>query len=168
MAVITRSTGTNTGYLGIRAGAGYEGATADLDATIKAAADTLAKRFGRDVQIRFNSDRLSGGAFIEGGNVGITAKLWNVAPQGSLRAYFDKYPDDEAPDWRTFCQVRGLDPDGPAEQITLAVMIGAEGLADIKWANAMVDDPARAYAYSPAETIPHALALLVERSTLTA
>ena len=46
-------------------GGGYKGATEELDATVVRAAQMLEEAFGRDVQIRFNSNRLSGGAWIK-------------------------------------------------------------------------------------------------------
>lgn len=78
MPTITRSRGTPTGYFGLMAGGGYSGATEDLDAAVTNAASLLAAAYpGRDVTIRFNSDRRSGGAWlVDGGNdagIGITA-----------------------------------------------------------------------------------------------
>lgn len=46
-------------------GGGYKGATEELDATVVRAAQMLEEAFGRDVEIRFNSNRLSGGAWIK-------------------------------------------------------------------------------------------------------
>ncbi len=45
-------------------GGGYEGKTKELDDTVKRNADLLNKIFKRDVEIRFNSDRNSGGAWV--------------------------------------------------------------------------------------------------------
>ena len=42
------------------------GATPDLDAMVASAAEALRRLFGRDVEIRFNADRMSGGAFLTG------------------------------------------------------------------------------------------------------
>jgi hypothetical protein len=76
---ITRSVGNVVG--GFVVGGGHSGATAELDTAVDNAAKALRDSFGRDVEIRFNSDRKSGGAWLvthpghEWGNtwVGITA-----------------------------------------------------------------------------------------------
>ena len=84
--IITRSTGLPTGFLGFTAGGGYSGITEELDSVVAKQAKLLAEAFGRDVEIRFNSDRRSGGAWLRddlpgfignvqvGFNAGITAK----------------------------------------------------------------------------------------------
>jgi hypothetical protein len=61
---ITRSTGYDTGYMGVRAGAGYQGLTEELDAMVRQAADMLTEWTGRDIEIRFNTDRRSGSAWL--------------------------------------------------------------------------------------------------------
>lgn len=65
MPEITRSIGhaVNGGYI---VGGGYVGLTQQLDEAVKRQAEWLREQFpDHDVQIRFNSDRKSGGAFIE-------------------------------------------------------------------------------------------------------
>jgi hypothetical protein len=47
------------------AGGGYRGITAELDAVICEAASALAQAYGADIEIRFNSDRESGGAWLK-------------------------------------------------------------------------------------------------------
>jgi len=49
------------------AGGGYEGKTDKLDKQVQLAAKLLIEAFGGDVQIRFNSHRLSGGAWLVDG-----------------------------------------------------------------------------------------------------
>lgn len=74
-------------------GGGYSGSTKELDDTVQKAARLLSKGFGRDVEIRFNSDRLSGGAWLKddlpgfAGNtqVGLTAGIGAVPPKGKSR-----------------------------------------------------------------------------------
>lgn len=62
---IKRSAGYPTGVAGFIAGSGYEGLTDALDNSVKKDAEWLAEEFpGYDVEIRFNSDRRSGGAFL--------------------------------------------------------------------------------------------------------
>jgi len=79
---ITRFAGIELpGWNGPLPGGGMTGATAELDALVGAAAAWLAATFDRDVQVRFNSDRQSGGAWVEVPSndpfcqVGITAYL---------------------------------------------------------------------------------------------
>lgn len=64
MTESTRSAGyAVSGYI---VGGGCAGLTQQLDETVKRQAEWLREQFpGYDVQIRFNSDRKSGGAFIE-------------------------------------------------------------------------------------------------------
>ena len=61
---ISRSIGLHTGYMGVMCGNGYEGLTDELDNTVKQEAELLGQAFNRDVEIRFNSDRESGGAWL--------------------------------------------------------------------------------------------------------
>ena len=71
-----------------QAGGGYEGKTQELDAVVAKAAKMLSKAFKRDVEIRFNSDRESGGAWLKNsleaykGNcqVGLCAGIYKVCP----------------------------------------------------------------------------------------
>jgi len=77
--VIERSMGTCVcGYF---VGGGYEGATKELDNVVKREAELLQKHFNKDIEIRFNSDRMSGGAWVKDGkkncSVGLSARLTN-------------------------------------------------------------------------------------------
>jgi hypothetical protein len=80
---ISRSTGIPVEVGGVfygMAGGGYRGVTDELDAVVQRAAGALTMAYGGDVEIRFNSDRGSGGAFLvtpDGRNadVGICADL---------------------------------------------------------------------------------------------
>jgi len=54
---ITRSLGVPAGYGSYIVGGGYRGATKELDDRVQDAATALARRFGSDVEVRFNSDR---------------------------------------------------------------------------------------------------------------
>jgi len=62
--MITRSAGltTGTGYL---VGGGYTGKTSELDSVVSKIAVLLQATFLKDVEIRFNTHRESGGAFIK-------------------------------------------------------------------------------------------------------
>jgi len=67
-------------------GAGYEGATAELDRLVVRAAKMLWKAYSLDVEIRFNTDRRSGGAhpIINGKvvSIGLSAGLKKERPDG--------------------------------------------------------------------------------------
>ena len=66
MSKIERYAGTNTG-LGYVVGGGYSGKTDELDAAVQKEAEILQELYGRDVVVRFNSNRESGGAFVKDG-----------------------------------------------------------------------------------------------------
>lgn len=59
---IERSAGLAVG--GYAVGGGYSGATDELDTAVVRSAHLMEESFGRDVDIRFNSNRRSGGAWI--------------------------------------------------------------------------------------------------------
>lgn len=98
--MITRSVGlpvTGTPY---HVGSGYQGRTEELDNTVKREAELLAKTFNRDIEVRFNSDRESGGAWLVNsrkgfnGNcqVGFNAGLRAVRPEGmNDETYFNTF-----------------------------------------------------------------------------
>ena len=77
-AQITRSAGMTTGY-GYLVGNGYEGSTKELDDKVIEIANLLKNRFCKDIEIRFNSNRESGGGFIKDNDssckIGIGASL---------------------------------------------------------------------------------------------
>jgi hypothetical protein len=64
--MITRSFGINPGvpWGGPLPGGGYEGKTNRLDCAVQRLAEWLHARIAGPVQVRFNSHRLSGGAFV--------------------------------------------------------------------------------------------------------
>ena len=82
---ITRSPGVLTGY-GYIVGGGMEGCTKALDDCVKQAAELLREHYGLDVTIRFNSNRMSGGAWVvdskvdsigSNSSIGLGAGLFN-------------------------------------------------------------------------------------------
>lgn len=86
---ITRSVGVYAGA-GCIAGGGYQGATTELDAAVALAAEALAKRYAQPVEIRFNSHRLSGGAFMafdDRGDVGVSARAPDTKQPIGFRVY---------------------------------------------------------------------------------
>lgn len=80
MANIERCKGIDTGF-GYLVGSGYYGKTRELDDIVQQAANLLRKTFDTDIQMRFNSDQQSGGAFVKddrsSSEIGITAGLAN-------------------------------------------------------------------------------------------
>ena len=86
---IERSTGISVpGWAGPLPGGGYSGDTQELDDAVKACAELLQNTLGKDVVIRFNSHRESGGAWIkdeELRNAGIGL--------GASYRYDGEYPD---------------------------------------------------------------------------
>ncbi len=89
---ITRSTGIPAGY-GLFAGGGYSGASESLDQTVQYAAEAMQQAFGRDVEIRFNSDRCSGGAWMRhpgegvlGANVKVGVRAVLITQEANERA----------------------------------------------------------------------------------
>lgn len=94
--MITRSVGTPVTVAGIPylVGGGYTGETKELDDMVQRAAEMLADAFKWPVEIRFNSDRQSGGAFVNDPanphktRFGLSAGLRHVKPEGmSLDAW---------------------------------------------------------------------------------
>ena len=70
------------------------GLTPKLDQMVQRAAEALRDLFGRDVEIRFNSDRMSGGAFLkgeeDGRKLGICVRL---EPRGLRRPKDMMFPE---------------------------------------------------------------------------
>lgn len=116
---ITRSHGYDTGFLGLRAGAGCKGATAELDAVVMAGAEALQAAFNRRVQVRFNTDRQSGGAFVafESGEIGIRGERRVLARMRELNA---RWADES---FETLCERVGVDPQGAEEQTIVSAYI---------------------------------------------
>jgi hypothetical protein len=90
---ITRSAGITTGY-GYLVGNGYEGKTKELDDKVIEIATQLKDLFGKNIEIRFNSNRESGGGFVKDNNgdctIGIGASLMSSKFQAmSLREQID-------------------------------------------------------------------------------
>lgn len=91
MSTITRSTGLPIAGTGLMAGGGYRGLTDELDAVVREAAGALARAYGGDIEIRYNSDRESGGAWLvtpDGRNngVGICASLITARARATAEA----------------------------------------------------------------------------------
>lgn len=67
-------------------GAGYQGATPELDRLVVRAAKMLWKAYSTDIEIRFNTDRRSGGAWLhsvgKAGGIGLGGGLGKQRPAG--------------------------------------------------------------------------------------
>lgn len=78
--MIERCAGIPTG-LGFLVGGGYYGKTKELDDVVQREAEILQELYGMDIQIRFNSNRESGGAWVidgrENSSIGLSASLRN-------------------------------------------------------------------------------------------
>lgn len=102
--MINRSAGTivTVGSIPYIVGGGYQGNTNELDKTVMEMAEILHELYGKDVEIRFNSDGNSGGAWLKNslkgfdGNcqVGMCADLQAIQPEGMSDDEFFKQ-------WRT-------------------------------------------------------------------
>jgi hypothetical protein len=91
------------GYYGLPGG-GYRGLTDELDALVQEAAEKLTAEYGRDVVIRFNSNRESGGAYLKdaptkdclvGINGGLYRPSWAELGM-TMDDYLDRHRDDRA------------------------------------------------------------------------
>jgi len=87
MSHIIRSAGLPTGHLGLLAGGGYSGATEELDSLVYRAAEALRTAYPRNVTIRFNSDRRSGGAWL------ITHEVDGFGRNAEIGITFGYYPN---------------------------------------------------------------------------
>ena len=71
--------GLPDGYYGLPGG-GIRGLTDELDALVMEAAERLRTQVGADIQVRYNSDRKSGGAYLmpesKYGTIGVNAGLY--------------------------------------------------------------------------------------------
>lgn len=167
-ATITRSPGVPTGYMGLLCGSGGSGATADLDAVVERAAELLRAHYGRDVTIRFNSDRKSGGAWLvthardgifANAEIGICASLFLTA---DIRKMHEKYP---VPEFTFADHLRkdGIDPENPpTSYIILNVHVRQAHLLDPKLAESGTPD--NPYLRKPMETVEEAIAFLAEHA----
>ena len=143
MKTITRSIGLPTGYMGLLCGSGYEGKTKELDDTVKREAELLANAFNRDIEIRFNSDRNSGGAWLvnslkgfEGNcQVGLNAGLY--PKQDEMHALLNQAINKEI-DW----QVADDKIDKLPKELLVSTYVSASCLKDPSLAkNGTDNDP---------------------------
>lgn len=103
---ISRSAGIPVRVNGIPVGlvgSGYRGKTEELDLVVQKAAELLANFFQRDIEIRFNSDQESGGAFIKDKKKGMDGSC-QVGLCAGLRP---EYPNHMS--YRQWCESQGLE-----------------------------------------------------------
>jgi hypothetical protein len=113
---------------GFVVGGGYSGATEELDALVVKAAEILEREFGRDVEIRFNSDRRQGGAWLK----------------------------DDLPRFEGSCSVGINAGYRGGQKLQISAFLAAEVLLDPTMANS--GTPERRYSYADHETVEAALA----------
>lgn len=187
---ISRSGGTgafiNGLYCGL-VGSGYRGITADLDAAVVAAAEALVAAYGLPVEIRFNTDRESGGAFLQtsdgrSNQVGIAASLVTARHRAQVEASAQEAEERArtgVASWQrepmTIRQRKGAGAcaaydrawlaENPEGQLTVFAHLAGEAvpaglydeLATLPGWNPMEHAPARAYHHGPADDVAAAL-----------
>lgn len=163
---ISRGTGLAVpGWAGVFPGGGISGLIPELDIRVAQAAAILEKTFGMDVEIRFNANRLSGGAYLLGidQTCGITAKLWDLPSLHSALASCCgnlNIPDSQ---FSAFCREQRIDPNGPEQQITIHAFIDADLLIDC---NTATEGAGTAkYAYPQANSVEDAVDI-IENTTI--
>ena len=132
---VHRSPGTivTIGGTGAIVGGGGHGLTPELDAAVDEAALSMAERFGTNVEIRFNSDRRRGGAWLvthPGKNsvwdntwVGINAQLSRTRAEAEANAGPGHYSWDDDDEWARYL-------DGCDGQVHITVRVSEEALRD--------------------------------------
>lgn len=152
------------GYYGLPGG-GYRGLTDELDAIVMTAAERLTATYKRDIQVRYNSDRLSGGAYLmpeaEVGVIGVGAGIHKIRPAGfetltpdNINAWLDDYP-------RHSPQYRAL-----PEEIEITTNVNVRALVDPTLADH--GNPERAYSYVGHASLDAAFAWLAENMKVLA
>lgn len=155
---VERSAGLGIPGTPYMAGGGYTGKTEELDAMVRRAAEMLDAAFDADIQIRFNSDRRSGGAWLDDGitgfggctGVGLCVDMRHKRP-GSMT-------DEE---WWTlpFEEMKAL-----PEELEIRTFIRASHLRDPALANSGNED--RRYADNDHPTLEDGLAFLQAQAIL--
>jgi hypothetical protein len=164
---ITRSKGDPIGTTGLRAGGGYQGLTDELDAVVREAARELARAYGSDISIRYNTDRESGGAWLvtpDGWNahVGICASLVTARQRATWQRWAAERDTD--PEWAALAE--GWLAESPEGQLTVCAHITAHAAGDragelaALYPDAWNDMSGRpsAYHHGPADSVADALA----------
>ena len=160
MTTITRSAGIAVPGTGFVAGGGMTGATQELDAAIQAAAEALRRQYPRDVSIRFNSDRKSGGAWL------VTHPVDTFGTNTEIGICAGYYPVDTvvAEDLFIAGAYRALD--ALPRHVVMSAFIGNKSLRSTAIANAQTDDPQRCYCWNLVPSIEAGIAYLAEHAIL--
>lgn len=177
------------------AGGGFRGASSELDECVQRAAELLAEAYSLPVVIRFNSDRRSGGAWLNthetdgfGANaeIGICARLWSGEMQERAVARHQREIDtlnQEIADMQASAsgdqgRVKLLRSIADTEQrmlehaqatepgIYVQAHIGAAALTDKTLATSYQDDPDRAYYHGEQDSLEDALAFVLGHGSL--
>jgi hypothetical protein len=166
LPAITRSEGIFVG--GFNPGGGRYGLTENLDSIVSTAAEALRERYGRDVEIRFNSDRLSGGAYLNGlgASVGISAQLYTLTRARQLVDRARTRWGDTDDTFEHQCERWHINPGGPEQQITHHVFCDARFLIGAQLAEC--GNPDHRYAFPLVADIAAGLAWLQENATVPA
>lgn len=141
---IERHGGTCVG--GYMAGAGYRGKRDDQDEAVQEFARRLSGEFPHDIQIRYNTNRLGGGAWLKDGvrdaQVGLGADL--TAPEWH-REQFQEYLDNGLDDDLKPPSLKHMDPD----ELVLKFSVNMKApVVDESVCNRMTDrDDRRSYVY---------------------
>jgi hypothetical protein len=192
---IERSAGIPIPGTPLVAGGGHSGITAGLDEVVSQAAGQLAQAYGMDIEIRFNSDRESGGAWLKDAAgrhswVGICAQVvtarararWERSSAdaetmaetgictwgGPARPSQREGAREEAKMWR------GLLAECPEGQLTVYAHIDSVAcLPELRDQLAQLDGwndmhgGGSSYHHGPAETVAEALARVLEFAPLS-
>ena len=135
---VTRSTGVAVGVSGFTVGGGYQGLTPELDSTVEDAGSAMAERFGTNVEVRFNTDRRSGGAWLvtHPGDKSVWANTWVGINARQARTRAEAEADErlerafgwEEGEWQGYL----ASCDG---QVHIEVLVRGEALRDVSLAN---------------------------------
>lgn len=163
MNTIERSIGQAIPGMFLRAGGGYCGATVELDAVVERAAELLREKFSCDIQIRFNSNQKSGGAWLApngkgaaaAGDVGVNAAL--VDTDEIRRVYEKRFKDARL--CESYFHDLGLDADVHGVVIPVFVYIAQCALKQPSMANSMGSRP---YLYLRQPCVEDAVAFAFE------
>ena len=114
-------------------GGGYRGLTPELDSAVDEAASSMAERFGSAIEIRFNSDRRRGGAWLVthpgheglGGNtwIGINADLALTREEAEQDETMRRIYADDADKWQQYL-------DSYDGRVHISVRVSEEALRD--------------------------------------
>jgi hypothetical protein len=155
------------------AGGGFSGASVSLDETVQIAGELLADAYEMDVQIRFNSDRKSGGAWLRTSveeGIGRNAEIGICAVQRHLDEA-DRAREHQRNIVRlgqeTADEIAELGAKNKPGTVTVFAHISARALIDKTLANEDTDEPERAYYHGVQPSLEAALAFVQAHAALS-